>query len=108
MLKAFIVLGNSFKGFESHRFGIANFSCSHADNEATMLRVRADGRLQPSQLTESETSGLQSSGGGMIATFKVMLTYAFGLCFSNMYVHAGEPEVHYLRHPLSPEDPAHG
>ena len=60
------------------------------------------------QLTESETSGLHSSGGGMIATFKVMFTYAFGLCFSNMYVHAGEPEVHYLRHPLSPEDPAHG
>ena len=40
MLKAFIVLGKSFKGFESHRFGIANFSCSHADNEATMLRVQ--------------------------------------------------------------------
>ena len=36
------------------------------------------------QLTESETSGLHSSGGGMIATFKVMFTYAFGLCFSNM------------------------
>ena len=50
MLRAFIVLGNSFKGFESHRFGIANFSCSHADNEATMLRVRADGRLQPSTI----------------------------------------------------------